>query len=73
MRPFCPKSKYFFKYSLILYSRNAISSYTNKALNKKIFFFARRAKYFNTIMILSFRTEMPGQTMQTQIRLLLEE
>ena len=27
----------------------------------------------NTIMILTFRTEMPGQTMQTQIRLLLEE
>ena len=26
-----------------------------------------------TIMILSFRTDMPGQTVQTQIRLLLEE
>ena len=25
------------------------------------------------IMILSFRTDMPGQTVQTQIRLLLEE
>ena len=27
----------------------------------------------NTVMILSFRTDMPGQTVQTQIRLLLEE
>ena len=27
----------------------------------------------NTVMILSFRTCMPGQTVQTQIRLLLEE
>ena len=26
-----------------------------------------------TIMILSFRTDMPGQTVQTKIRLLLEE
>ena len=26
-----------------------------------------------TMMILSFRTDMPGQTVQTQIRLLLEE
>ena len=26
-----------------------------------------------TIMIISFRTDMPGQTVQTQIRLLLEE
>ena len=26
-----------------------------------------------TVMILSFRTDMPGQTVQTQIRLLLEE
>ena len=26
-----------------------------------------------TVMILSFRTDMPGQTGQTQIRLLLEE
>ena len=26
-----------------------------------------------TVMILSFRTGMPGQTVQTQIRLLLEE
>ena len=25
------------------------------------------------VMILSFRTDMPGQTVQTQIRLLLEE
>ena len=29
--------------------------------------------YLNTVMILSFRTNMPGQTVQTQIRLLLEE
>ena len=27
----------------------------------------------NTIMVLSFWTDMPGQTVQTQIRLLLEE
>ena len=27
----------------------------------------------STVMILSFRTDTPGQTMQTQIRLLLEE
>ena len=27
----------------------------------------------HTVMILSFRTDMPGQTVQTQIRLLLEE
>ena len=26
-----------------------------------------------TVMILSFRTDMPGQIVQTQIRLLLEE
>ena len=26
-----------------------------------------------TVMILSFRKDMPGQTVQTQIRLLLEE
>ena len=29
--------------------------------------------YRHTVMILSFRTYMPGQTVQTQIRLLLEE
>ena len=28
---------------------------------------------YPTVMILSFRTDMPGQTVQTQIRLLLEE
>ena len=27
----------------------------------------------DTVMILSFRTDRPGQTVQTQIRLLLEE
>ena len=27
----------------------------------------------STVMILSFRTDMPGQTVQTQIRLLLKE
>ena len=30
-------------------------------------------KNHSTVMILSFRTDMPGQTVQTQIRLLLEE
>ena len=29
--------------------------------------------YNNTVMVLSFRTDMPGQTVQTQIRLLHEE
>ena len=29
--------------------------------------------YTVTVMILSFRTDRPGQTVQTQIRLLLEE
>ena len=28
---------------------------------------------WSTVMILSFRTDRPGQTVQTQIRLLLEE
>ena len=27
----------------------------------------------NTVMILSFQTDMPGQTVQTQIRLLLDQ
>ena len=31
------------------------------------------AKPGYTVMILSFRTDRPGQTVQTQIRLLLEE
>ena len=31
------------------------------------------ARGINTVMILSFRTEKSGQTVQTQIRLLLEE
>ena len=30
-------------------------------------------KDLDTLMVLSFRTDMPGQTVQTQIRLLLEE
>ena len=30
-------------------------------------------RIWTTVMILSFRTDMPGQTVQTQIRLLLEE
>ena len=29
--------------------------------------------WVSTVMILSFRTDMPGQTVQTQIRLVLEE
>ena len=29
--------------------------------------------WVHTVTILSFRTDMPGQTVQTQIRLLLEE
>ena len=29
--------------------------------------------YMHIVMILSFRTDLPGQTVQTQIRLLLEE
>ena len=34
---------------------------------------ADQAAHLTTVMILSFRTDMPGQTVQTQIRLLLEE
>ena len=34
--------------------------------------FGRLMGWF-TVMILSFRTDMPGQTVQTQSRLLLEE
>ena len=30
-------------------------------------------KTLSTVMIISFRTDRPGQTVQTQIRLLLEE
>ena len=30
-------------------------------------------RHWHTVMILSFRTDRPGQTVQTQIRLLLEE
>ena len=30
-------------------------------------------KWYRTVMILSFQTDMPGQTVQTQIRLLLEK
>ena len=32
-----------------------------------------KVSLFVTVMILSFRTDRPGQTVQTQIRLLLEE
>ena len=28
---------------------------------------------YDTVMILSFRTDMPGQAVQTQVRMLLEE
>ena len=36
---------------------------------ENIFYFDAQS----TLMIISFRTDMPGQTVQTQIRLLLEE
>ena len=36
-------------------------------------YFELKNKKLVTVMILSFRTDMPGQTGQTQIRLLLEE
>ena len=35
--------------------------------------FSNGFTFLHTVMILSFRTDMPGQTVQTQIRLLLEE
>ena len=35
--------------------------------------FTYRVGLVGTVMILSFRTDMPGQIVQTQIRLLLEE
>ena len=41
------------------------------ALN--IRFYGEIWKIITTVMSLSFRTDMPGQTVQTQIRLLLEE
>ena len=34
---------------------------------------AHPSRYFGTVMILSFRTNRPWQTVQTLIRLLLEE
>ena len=34
---------------------------------------ATQASYRRTVMVLSFRTDRSGQTVQTQIRLLLEE
>ena len=42
---------------------------------KRDIFNQKKVKYGNisTVMILSFRTDMPGQTVQTQIRLLLQE
>ena len=35
--------------------------------------FEKKIRNCCTVMILSFRTDMSGQTVQTQIRLLLEE
>ena len=40
---------------------------------QKFVAFVEIAVSSGTVMILSFRTDMPGQTVQTQIRLLLEE
>ena len=54
-----------------------ISKYSD---NRKIAVIILKLEYYHftiwyegTVMILSFRTDRPGQTVQTQIRLLLEE
>ena len=50
--------------------------YINFKMHLMLFFCFDNTAYFTiltTVMILSFRTDMPGQTVQTQIRLLLEE
>ena len=49
-----------------LYEKAVIESETWTAASEQ-------ATGITTVMILSFRTDMPGQTVQTQIRLLLEE
>ena len=48
---------------------------TRQGLHKYLKFYTVLGASDNrhTVMILSFRTDMPGQTVQTQIRLLLEE
>ena len=40
---------------------------------RKLFFMSSVFFKVSTVMILSFRTDMPGQTVQTRIRLFLEE
>ena len=49
-----------------------IQSFTD-SMNKTPLFAACSGKYIGTVMILSFWTDLPGQTVQTQIRLFLEE
>ena len=40
---------------------------------RKMYCFIYMYVFIITVMFLSFRTDMPGQIVQTQIRLLLEE
>ena len=49
-----------------------MSTYISRKLAKAVMGNVLLLK-FTTVMILSFRTDMLGQTVQTQIRLLLEE
>ena len=75
----CPKNGtlgyywllYLFKFSPSVWGCNVSENRDNgEVLDLKY-----QYKDFNfiTVMIISFRTDMPGQTVQTQIRLLLEE
>ena len=65
-------------------SNEAMKSLNIQSISDRLFL--RKAKFMfkvyhdldptyisDTVMIRSFRTDMPGQTVQTQIRLLLEE
>ena len=42
-------------------------------LNLAVYVIITENSWKTTVMILSFRTDVPGQTVQTQTRLLLEE
>ena len=44
-----------------------------KGINEARYMYIMIISFCHTVMILRFRTDMPGQTVQTQIRLLLKE
>ena len=52
---------------ILRYQRGSYDEYPHHIFMKK------HGKQSFTVMILSFRTDRPGQTVQTHIRLLLEE